>query len=73
MPILSKLSQFVLSEEKFWSFKLFLDDAGADMIADDGVYSGYFLNFTGNGRYGLSVSIKWSVCEQSEGIRHTDD
>ena len=26
------------------------------MNGKDGVYSGYFLNFTGNGRYGLSVS-----------------
>ncbi len=30
--------------------------SGADMIKNDGVYSAYFLGFTSNGRYGLSVS-----------------
>ncbi|KAG2461799.1 PACE1 protein, partial [Polypterus senegalus] len=32
--------------------------ASADAIKNDGVYSGYFINFSGNGRYSLKVKVQ---------------
>ncbi|XP_018411414.1 PREDICTED: epithelial chloride channel protein-like [Nanorana parkeri] len=32
--------------------------AGADIIKNDGIYSRYFIDFTGNGRYGLKVRVE---------------
>ena len=30
---------------------------GADTLANDGIYSGYFLSFDGIGRYGVQLSV----------------
>ena len=32
------------------------DGTGSDIIKDDGVYSAFFTDFCGQGRYGVSVS-----------------
>ncbi|XP_068227211.1 calcium-activated chloride channel regulator 1-like isoform X2 [Palaemon carinicauda] len=39
------------------SFPLFDDGVGADMKEGDGIYSAYFTQFSGNGRYSLSAVV----------------
>lgn len=43
---------------KIRTLKLEDNGAGADIIKNDGIYSKYFIDFTGNGRYGLKVRVE---------------
>ncbi|XP_030834959.1 calcium-activated chloride channel regulator 4A-like [Strongylocentrotus purpuratus] len=39
---------------------------GADLIAGDGIYSAYFLDFSSNGRYGVKVDVNGYTANSSE-------
>lgn len=42
------------------SFPLLDNGVGADILAGDGIYSGYFTQFSANGRYSLSATVSTS-------------
>ncbi|XP_033099780.1 calcium-activated chloride channel regulator 4-like, partial [Anneissia japonica] len=39
-------------------FELYDSGTNADILKNDGIYSGYFFNFTDNGRYSVEVKVK---------------
>uniref|UniRef100_A0A8C4T0Q8 Chloride channel accessory 1 n=1 Tax=Erpetoichthys calabaricus TaxID=27687 RepID=A0A8C4T0Q8_ERPCA len=61
LPVLgAKVTAFIESDTNKEEFQLLDNGAGADIIKNDGVYSGYFFKFNGNGRYSLKVKVQGS-------------
>ena len=50
------------------------DGTGSDIIKDDGVYSAFFTDFCGQGRYGVSVSASPSLSVQlTDSVSNAND
>ncbi|MBN3289815.1 CLCA1 regulator, partial [Polypterus senegalus] len=59
LPVLgAKVTASIESDTNKEEFQLLDNGAGADIIKNDGVYSGYFFKFSGNGRYSLKVKAQ---------------
>ncbi|XP_028667223.1 calcium-activated chloride channel regulator 1-like isoform X2 [Erpetoichthys calabaricus] len=59
LPVLrATVTAFIESNTNNQELRLLDNGAGADAIKNDGVYSGYFINFSGNGRYSLKVKVQ---------------
>ena len=46
----------VRRNEQIWQKKLYDNGIGADVEAGDGFYSAYFLSFTDNGQYSVTIT-----------------
>ncbi|KAM4722893.1 calcium-activated chloride channel regulator 1-like [Rhinophrynus dorsalis] len=59
-PVLgAKVTAIIESQDgKIHTMELLDNGAGADIIKNDGIYSKFFINFSGNGRYNLKVRVE---------------
>ncbi|XP_071484713.1 calcium-activated chloride channel regulator 1-like [Diadema antillarum] len=71
-PVLGASAEAIIQSSVGTTWPLQLSDSGKgfDKVKDDGVYSGVFLDFDGDGRYGVTARVEGMVIEpQTEGSR----
>ncbi|XP_071484712.1 calcium-activated chloride channel regulator 1-like [Diadema antillarum] len=63
-PVLGASAEAIIQNAgKTWQLPLSDSGKGSDKVKDDGVYSGVFLDFVGNGRYSVVVRVEGLTTE----------
>ncbi|XP_030850208.1 calcium-activated chloride channel regulator 1-like [Strongylocentrotus purpuratus] len=74
LPVLNADVTAIVSDSSTTTSMTLLDNgSGSDLLKDDGTYSGFFLNFTSDGRYNVKVNgVGYHVAEDRRGKRSAE-
>eukprot|EP00057_Strongylocentrotus_purpuratus_P017575 XP_011672049.1 PREDICTED: calcium-activated chloride channel regulator 1-like [Strongylocentrotus purpuratus] len=74
VPVLNADVTAIVSDSSNTTSMTLLDNgSGSDLLKDDGTYSGFFLNFTSDGRYNVKVNgVGYHVAEDLRGKRSAE-